>query len=762
MKRHMARAIAGALMVAAAGSAWAQSGQNTTSNYLYDQMGNLTQRTDPLGNVTNLSYDPLGRVKQQIQPVPAAGVARPTTNLTYDGIDQLSTVVDPRNLTTTYTSDGLGNRPGLASPDTGSTARTFDLAGNVLTSTDARGKVTTYTYDALNRVTSISYGGGTPTVLEYDGGPSGAPNAIGRLTKMTDESGQTAYAYDQAGRLLSKVQTVTHALGTVNRTVGYAYDGNGRLASLTYPSGNRVDYGYDTNGRVNKLTLRPSDSNGGTDVATAIVLLDQIMYAPFGGVQSWVWGNSTEAAPNLYARTFDLDGRLVTYPLGTVMRTVTYDAASRITATTHTGTANAASYNQAFTYDGLGRLLTYTGSTGTQSYAYDATGNRTQLKIGASTYSNIIASASNRLASTSGPLPAKSNTFDAAGNLIGDGTVSYTYGEHGRMKTSVNAGVTTSYLYNGIGQRTSKTGTTIPTGATAYVYDEQGHLLGEYDAAGAVLQETVFLDGLPVSVLKQAASGTPLVATTSVGYIYSDHINTLRAIMDAASNSVVWSWIDTDPFGMAQPVENAGGAVFSYNVRFPGQLYDKETNLHYNYYRDYDPQIGRYVQSDPIGLEAGPNTYAYVGGNPLMLIDPYGLSALGDVSAIAGAWIGRGAGAIAGEVVFPAGGGFVGGIIGGKAGSYGGRLAGEAINDLLFGEPMQMSKGGKSQGRNWATESAKSEAQNSGQDPCDVLDEWLRQAKATGNVKRALDIIEAQKFMDCRNKDKRKNKYRCG
>ncbi|GAB2874618.1 hypothetical protein GCM10027277_49810 [Pseudoduganella ginsengisoli] len=622
----MTRAIAGALMAAVAGSSVAQTGQNTTSNFQYDQMGNLTQRTDPLGNVTNFSYDALYRIKQSIQPVPAAGVARPTTNLTYDGIDQLSTVADPRSLTTTYTNDGLGNQPGLASPDTGATARTFDLAGNMLTSIDARGKVSTYTYDALNRVTSISYGGGTPTTLEYDGGPSGAPNAIGRLTKMTDESGQTTYAYDQAGRLLSKVQTITHALGTVNRTVSYAYDSNGRLASLTYPSGNRIDYAYGTDGRVNKLTLHPSDSNGGTDTATSIVLLDQVLYAPFGGVQSWAWGNSSEAAPNMYARTFDLDGRLVSYPLGSVMRTVTYDAASRIAALNHTGTANAASYNQTFTYDGLSRLLTYTGSTGTQSFAYDATGNRTQLKIGASTYSNTIAATSNRLASTSGPVPAKSNAFDAAGNLTGDGTVSYTYSERGRMKTSVYGGVTTSYLYNGIGQRTSKTGTTTPTGAAAYVYDEQGRLLGQYDASGAVLQETVFLGDQPVGVLKQVASGTPAVVTTSVGYIYSDHINTPRMIMAAASNSVVWSWLDADPFGMAQPVENASGTVFTYNARFPGQLYDKETNLHYNYFRDYDPQTGRYVQSDPIGLRGGINTFGYVLGNPLKYSDQYGLA----------------------------------------------------------------------------------------------------------------------------------------
>jgi YD repeat-containing protein len=318
-------------------------------------MGNRTQVTDSLGNVSNLLYDPLSRVKQMVQPVPTAGVARPTSNFTYDGLDQPSTVVDPRNLTTTYTSDGLGNQSTLVSPDTGTTGRTFDTAGNLLTSKDTRGKVTSYTYDALSRVTSIAYASGTATVFEYDGGATGAPNAIGRLTKITDESGQTAYSYDQFGRVLSKQQTSVSAAGTVTRQVAYAYNINGQMVSMTYPSGNRVNYAYDAAGRVNQMTLNPSDGNGGTDTSSATILLDQIAYAPFGAAQSWTWGSSAATSPNAYARTFDLDGRMATYQLGNpafsaqgVVRTVSYDAASRITAYKHTGGTTASAYDQTF------------------------------------------------------------------------------------------------------------------------------------------------------------------------------------------------------------------------------------------------------------------------------------------------------------------------------------------------------------------------------------------------------------------------------
>ena len=84
-------------------------------------------------------------------------------------------------------------------------------------------------------------------------------------------------------------------------------------------------------------------------------------------------------------------------------------------------------------------------------------------------------------------------------------------------------------------------------------------------------------------------------------YIYADHINTPRVITRASDNAMVWRWDNADPLGAAAPDASLTGA-FAYNPRFPGQLFDAESGLHQNYFRDYDPKTGRYVTSDPLGL----------------------------------------------------------------------------------------------------------------------------------------------------------------
>jgi RHS repeat-associated protein len=107
------------------------------------------------------------------------------------------------------------------------------------------------------------------------------------------------------------------------------------------------------------------------------------------------------------------------------------------------------------------------------------------------------------------------------------------------------------------------------------------------------------------------------------------YLNTPRLIADDQQRTV-WRWDNTDPFGGNPPDENPSGlGTFEFPLRFPGQYADRETGLHHNYSRDEDPSIGRFIESDPIGLGGGVNTYAYVRGNPLKLTDVYGLATCG-------------------------------------------------------------------------------------------------------------------------------------
>ena len=123
------------------------------------------------------------------------------------------------------------------------------------------------------------------------------------------------------------------------------------------------------------------------------------------------------------------------------------------------------------------------------------------------------------------------------------------------------------------------------------------------------------------------------MTTTVLDRCYPDHLGTPRAITTSdATNTKVWEWKNDDPFGNNAPNEDPSttGTAFKYNNRFPGQYFDQETNTSYNYFRDYDPSIGRYIQSDPIGLKGGISTFSYVNAKPLLQIDRLGLLSSGN------------------------------------------------------------------------------------------------------------------------------------
>ncbi len=146
-------------------------------------------------------------------------------------------------------------------------------------------------------------------------------------------------------------------------------------------------------------------------------------------------------------------------------------------------------------------------------------------------------------------------------------------------------------------------------------------------SAGSYTLTATATDNLGASTISSPVTITVTSHVAKVFDIHTDHLNTPRVITDSNGNPV-WRW-DSAPFGETLPDENpqktGSNGNFVFNLRFAGQYFDRETNLHYNYFRDYDPQTGRYIQSDPIGLRGGINTYAYVDNQATMQVDPLGL-----------------------------------------------------------------------------------------------------------------------------------------
>ena len=182
-----------------------------------------------------------------------------------------------------------------------------------------------------------------------------------------------------------------------------------------------------------------------------------------------------------------------------------------------------------------------------------------------------------------------------------------------------------SYIYNAFEQRVQKVAGGV---TTQFVFDRFGHLLEEANGSGTVQKEYIWLDDLPVAMVD--------ATTNTIYFIHTDQLGTPQKITDGSAN-VVWDGV-YDPFGLAVSVSSLWGSPTQWgsftwepttpvptNLRFPGQYADAETALNQNWNRDYDPTIGRYIQSDPYGISSGVNTYEYVEGNPLYGADNTGL-----------------------------------------------------------------------------------------------------------------------------------------
>ncbi|HEY4363625.1 MAG TPA: RHS repeat-associated core domain-containing protein [Bryobacteraceae bacterium] len=532
----------------------------------------LTTTTfDPNGNPLTVT-DPLNHTTQQTfdalnRPTKLVNPAQGVASFVYDLHNRPTSVTDPNGVTTTYTYDGFGDLIQQTRPTSGTVTYRYDASGNLTQRIDARGIETDFTYDALDRLTSTKYPGNIAENITYGYDQPGHTFGIGRLTTADDATGTLNRNYDERGNL----QSESRSHSGIILITSYNYDKASRVQAVTYPSKWTVTYSRDAMGRIASAIAIPP--GGGAPKS----LFQSATYLPFGPPTAINYANHITET-----RTFDHDYRLLKISSSVQSLTYGYDNADNVLSLSDS-LSNANS--QTFGYDILNRLTSATGPYGSPTYTYDANGNR--------------------LTDSSAP-----TSQDGLGTIT-----ALTYNQANRLSiVSAGSKQLAQYTYDAFGRRVVKVGAT--TATTLYTYDRNSRLLEESDGTGNAKVDYIYLDDRPVATLQP-----------STGQIYFLHDDRLGAPQLATGSDQTIAWSTTyQPFGQI----STPPTTITQNLRLPGQESDPDTGLNHNGFRDYAPNLGRYLTSDPLGLSAALNTYAYASSNPLKQIDPRGLCDVAD------------------------------------------------------------------------------------------------------------------------------------
>ncbi len=553
--------------------------QQTKTNY---DLRDLPQSiTDALGNTLRYTYD----VGQRLTAITDARGNKTTmqyntlgqisainaplnqrTQFGYDKLDNLNKVIDPIGVPTTFKHDDLGRTLEESSKDRGKLTYQQNLASQLTQQTDAQQRKTQYHYDASGRLSNITYSEQDTVQLSYDD--------KGRLATIQESWGTLATDYTAFNQTKTLTQTVNNGSAF---TQHYAYDTSGRITQHTLPSGKTIHYQYK-NGDLVSITLDKQ------------AILNNMNTHGTGQLQSATYGNGLP-----YRHTFDKAGRTIQQQRGTQSIAYRYDKNGNITQ----------QGNTTYDYDKLNRLRSANDPQFKQiTYRYDANGNRTTLKTKNDKTTYQYKTGTNQLVG----INQQTIHYDNTGRRIDDGRFTYAYNARGRIETITNKKTnnTTSYQYRMDGLRVSKT---THNKTTFYVYSKDQQLIAEVNNQGDIEKEYVWLGLMPVAVIEN----------DNVYYIHTDHLTTPRIATDK-NKKIVWQWHST-PFGKGEPIEKG----LTLNLRFPGQYFDEESRLHYNWWRYYEPGLGRYVTADPIGINKEANIYNYTAGNPAKNIDSHGL-----------------------------------------------------------------------------------------------------------------------------------------
>jgi RHS repeat-associated protein len=549
------------------------------TTFHYDPQGNLDSLTDPLSQTTTYTHDPVGRLTRIDRP--GGG----SIGFTYDKNGNMTVLTNPATISHGFGYNKVNLNSSYTTPLSGSYGYVYDKDRRLKQVNFPSGKQINNVY-ANGRLEEIQTPEGTIDLTYLCG------TKVGSITKGAE---RIAYGYD--GSLVT-----SEALsGTLNGSITYGYNSDFNLTSLNY-AGGTVTLGYDNDGLLTSAGSYTITRNTGNGLPEAVT----------GGALSLA--RSFNGYGEVDGQDFTVGGQ------GVTSWSLTRDDSGRIR--TKTETVAGASSTYAYTYDPMGRLRTVTRDGALiEEYQYDpVTGirsyemNSLRGVTGRSyTYSNedhlLTAGATTYQYSLDGFLTNKTN---------GTNQTSYVYSSRGELlRVDLPDGRVIEYVHDPLGRRIAKK----VNGAITEKYLWQGltRLLGVYDGSNSLLMRFQYADArMPVAMTKGGATY----------YLTYDQVGSLRVVADSSGNVV--KRIDYDSFGN---IIDDSAPLFAVPLGFAGGLHDRDTGLVRFGFRDYDPDVGRWLAKDPILFAGGDiDLYGYVLDDPINLVDPYGLIKWGQVA----------------------------------------------------------------------------------------------------------------------------------
>ncbi len=593
-----------------------------SSVFTLDDVGRVTHELVPGLNPVDYSYDSRGHLSSLSV---GAGSDIRTLQFGYDSFGYLQALTSPLAQTQSFTRDKAGRVKQQFLPDGNKLKFAYDAAGNLLKLTNPAGKTYGFGYDKTGRLSK--------TVLPAAKGAKNTQtfsyNLDGQLTSMSrlDRTKQT-YAYDNSGRLnalsvpgktwsygydsahgylnsitepggiqlsLSRDGKLLKELvwsGTVVGQVGFTYNNDFQLQTLTVNNANPISYQYDNDGFLSQAGALSILRNSQNRLRTGSILggvRDSYSYNGFGEVSH-------------YQADFNVTSLLsIDY---------TYDAHSRIIRITES-VEGAPAKTYSYSYNAADQLVSVTEGVHTHTYSYDKNGNRLTFSSSAEPSANA------------------SGRYDAQDRLLSYGTRSYAYTMNGEIKSVLQNNQAFKFEYNPLGNLTAAV---LPSGkrieywvdgngmrvarkndATHQIFLYQDNLkpIAELDGFSNVVSRFVYANHVNVPDYMIKAGNTYRILT--------DHLGSPRLIVNVADGTVMQR-LDYDEFGNVLKDTTPGFQPFG----FAGGLYDIETQLIHFGSREFDPKTGRWTSRDPVMFSGGSiNTYANL-NDPVNTVDPSG------------------------------------------------------------------------------------------------------------------------------------------